>query len=65
MSLTSMPAEVQDGYSKSKFAGDWKVGSGLKRDLPGNIVQAIRRAGSRSCVMMLDEIDKLGAGGFR
>ncbi|MGI9170555.1 MAG: endopeptidase La [Caulobacteraceae bacterium] len=30
--------------------------------LPGNIVQAIRRAGSRDCVMMLDEIDKLGAG---
>jgi len=41
MSLTSMPAEVQDGYSKSKFAGDWKVGSGLKRDLPGSIVQYV------------------------
>ncbi len=32
--------------------------------LPGNIVQAIRRAGSRAGVLMLDEIDKLGAGGF-
>ncbi len=29
--------------------------------LPGNIIQAIRKAGSRDCVMMLDEIDKLGA----
>jgi len=33
--------------------------------LPGNIIQAIRRVGSRSCVMMLDEIDKLGSGGFQ
>lgn len=32
--------------------------------LPGNIIQAIRRAESRASVLMLDEIDKLGAGGF-
>jgi ATP-dependent Lon protease len=30
--------------------------------LPGNIIQAIRKTGARDCVMMLDEIDKLGAG---
>src|SRR6185437_256029 len=30
--------------------------------MPGNIIQAIRKVGSRNCVMMLDEIDKVGAG---
>jgi ATP-dependent Lon protease len=30
--------------------------------LPGNIIQALKRAGTRGCVMMLDEIDKLGSG---
>jgi len=30
--------------------------------LPGNIVQALKKAGTRGCVMMLDEIDKVGAG---
>jgi ATP-dependent Lon protease len=33
--------------------------------LPGNILQAIKKAGSRSCVMMLDEVDKLGRGGIQ
>jgi ATP-dependent Lon protease len=32
--------------------------------LPGNIIQAVKRAGSRAGVLMLDEVDKLGAGGF-
>ncbi len=29
--------------------------------LPGNIVQSLRKAGARDCVMMLDEVDKLSA----
>ena len=32
--------------------------------LPGNIIQDLRKVGTRNCVMMLDEVDKLGAGGF-
>ena len=32
--------------------------------LPGSVIQAIRRAESRSTVLMFDEIDKLGQGGF-
>ncbi|MGA8513762.1 MAG: endopeptidase La [Burkholderiaceae bacterium] len=30
--------------------------------LPGNVIQALKKAGTRGCVMMLDEIDKLGTG---
>jgi ATP-dependent Lon protease len=30
--------------------------------LPGNIIQAIKKAGARNCVMMFDEIDKMGRG---
>jgi ATP-dependent Lon protease len=30
--------------------------------LPGNIIQCIKKAGARNCIMMLDEIDKMGRG---
>ena len=29
--------------------------------MPGNIVQGLRKAGARNCVMMLDEVDKMSA----
>ena len=32
--------------------------------LPGNIVQNLRKVGTHNAVVMLDEVDKLGAGGF-
>ena len=32
--------------------------------LPGNVIQALRRAESKNSVLMFDEIDKLGQGGF-
>src|SRR6185295_4220218 len=32
--------------------------------LPGNVIQALRRAESKNVVLMFDEIDKLGQGGF-
>ncbi|MGE0859824.1 MAG: endopeptidase La [Gammaproteobacteria bacterium] len=32
--------------------------------MPGNIVQALKRAGARDAVLLFDEIDKLGQGGF-
>ena len=33
--------------------------------MPGNIVQGLRKAGARDCVMMLDEVDKMSASAAR
>ncbi len=33
--------------------------------MPGTIIQNLRKAETRNCVLMLDEVDKLGAGGFQ
>ena len=30
--------------------------------LPGNVIQALRKVGTRDCVMLLDEVDKVGVG---
>ena len=32
--------------------------------LPGNVIQSMRKAGTRNALLMLDEVDKLGGGSF-
>ena len=41
MSQASLPQAVQDGFSKSKFADDWKVVNVRRRDLTGRISQYV------------------------
>ena len=34
-----VPAEVKDGLAKSKYTGEWKVGTVTVRYLPGEVIQ--------------------------